>query len=647
MRKLIASLVIGLGLVAAFMVFVSPSMGQQPDPLPNRTRNVSLQGTVADMPSGTLTGTWMMTITDHGGNLWTITVTEETKLLPPGVTPEKEDSVHVLGSQGDGERTLLAKHVVTEKRSRRGARPFEFHGAIEDLPEPTDGIYSGTWVVAGVTFTVDAKTMIHPPTRTPTEGMQANVIAFEQPNGSLWAKNIALHGPDDEDQDEVEIEGVIKKLPSSDDFVGLWIVDGFTVTVTDTTDIEGSPAISLTAKVEGIRQGPNSLLATKIEIEEPEEEKLEFEGVVDSFTDTRPSLWTIYTEDLSPTGVISVWVYSTTHIIDEEGILEVGSKVEVKALTQEDGSLAALRIKVEDEDFGGSKWVRYEGIVSSVDHENEVVIETTDSGLITFELSSETKVVPPWADLAPGAEVEVKALERSDGSLLAFLIRVKRQEPIFVEFEGTVVTTDAIPGEWVIETVSPTERVTVVINSTRIVIPPRATLELSSSVKVRALDKGDSLVAVWVKVEMPDEDELEFEGTIVDNNEGEPGNWVIETLNLTERITIAVTGSTLLEPSALSLTVGSLVEVKAVAMEGGTPRALWIKLEEDDDDEEEPIEAPFLQTAASSAPLASESTDDKEAAVEGNSVGVVDASVRAASNWMLQYRGLRLGGPIE
>jgi hypothetical protein len=366
---------------------------------------------------------------------------------------------------------------------------------------------------------------------------------------------------------------MIKQLPTSTGFVGLWIVDAFSVTVTDTTEIEGSPAISLTAKVEGIPQGPNSLLATKIEIEEQEEEELEFEGVIESFTDTRPSRWTICTEDLSPTGVISVWVYSTTHIIDEEGTLDVGSKVEVKALTQGDGSLAALRIKVEDEDFGGAKWVRYEGIVSSVDPEAGELIIDTDSGPITFELSSETKVVPPWADLATGAEVKVKALERSDGSLLAFLIRVKRQEPVFVEFEGTVVATDAIPGEWVIETVSPTDRVTVVINSTRIVIPPRATLELSSSVEVRALDKGDSLVAVWVKVEMPDEEELE---------------------------------------------------------------------------EEEVVEAGTLQASAeATAPLASESTDDEKAAVEGNSVGVIDTSVRAASRWMLQYRGLRLGGPIE
>ena len=643
MRKLIASLVIGLGLVMTLMVLVTPSVGQQPDPLLNRARQVSLQGTIADLPTGTVTSTWM--ITDRIGNPWALTVTEDTKLLPPGVTPEVEDSVHVLGSQGpDGEPTLLAKHVVIEKRSQRGTRPSEFHGAIEKLPEST--VYSGTWVVAGITFTVDAKTMIHPPMRTPTEGMQANVIAFEQLEGTLWAKNIVLQEPDNV-QDEVKIAGMIKELPNSTDFVGLWIVDGFTVTVTDTTEIEGSPAVSLTAKVEGIPQGPSSLLATKIEIKGPGQEKVEFEGTIKSLTDTRPSQWAIYTEDLSPTGVISVWVYSTTHIIDKKAPLGVGSKVEVKAVRQEDGSLAALRIKVEDGDFGGSKWVEYEGTVLSADIEAGKLI-ITDSEPITFQLYSETKIVPPWADLAAGTEVKVKALERSDGSLLAFLIKVERQEPVFVEFQGAVVMTDSIPGEWVIETVSPTDRVTIEIVTRTMVLPPRATLALSSSVKVRALEKENGYEAVWIKIEMPDHEELEFEGTVVTNG-GKPGDWVIEAFSPTREITVAVAQSTLLIPSATSLTAGSKVEVKAVGLEGGKLRALWIKLEEEHgDDEEERIDAFSIETSVDpTAPLELDSTGDEQPARDADSALLNDVSARATSSWMLRYQGLRLGGPIQ
>ena len=215
--------------------------------------------------------------------------------------------------------------------------------------------------------------------------------------------------------------------------------------------------------------------------------------------------------------------------------------------------------------------------------------------------------------------------------------------------QGTpaIVVTDSIPGDWVIEKVSPTERVTIAIMSETMVLPPRATLGLSSSVKVRALEKEDGLVAVWVKVQVPEQEELEFEGTIADNNEGQPGNWVIEAFSPTREITVTVTQSTLLIPSASSLTVDSRVEVKAVKLEGGTLRALWIKLEEEDD-EEESVEADSVEASIETkVQLESESHGGKEPALDADSAAFGDVNVLASGNWMAAYRGLRLGGPIE
>jgi len=457
MNKLIGSTVAGIALVVALMLFVSPSLGvgpapegrtadppptskvapakievqNRPDPLPRRARHVSLEGTIADLPTPTITGTW--TITDGGGAAWAIPVTEETKIQPPHATPAEGDGVLVLGTQPEeAQNTLLATHIVIQERHENRALPVEFHGVIQELPVPTDtngSNYWGTWVVADVTFTVDAKTMIHPPMRTPTEGMQANVVAFEQPDGSLWAKNIALRGPDEAD-DEVEIEGPIESLPDLP-YIGTWVVEGLSVTVTDTTDLKGAtPAVSLTARVKGQEQSDGSILAREILVKGPDQKVIEFEGIVHVFSDTRPSEWQIKTDAFSDTDLASVWVMTYTHINEEKGPVDEGVLVEVKALEQPDGSFVALLIKVQDGDGDTEPWVELEGTVVLTGDIPGVWSIASDAYTepISMEITTDTIVIPRLASLTIDASVEVKAYELEGGTFRAFWIRVKKPE---------------------------------------------------------------------------------------------------------------------------------------------------------------------------------------------------------------------------
>lgn len=177
--------------------------------------------------------------------------------------------------------------------------------------------------------------------------MVANVVALEQSDGALWAMNIVLQTPG-EAGSEVEIEGTIEDLPDHEDFLGVWLVDSTAVSVTTETELKGAdPAEGLTAEVKGYEED-GSIIATWIKVEGPEHLMVELEGTLVS-TDTLGSEWVIDTDPMTDGGEISVTVTSNTYINTNRGALEIGCSVEIKALEQEDDTLLAIRIRVEDD----------------------------------------------------------------------------------------------------------------------------------------------------------------------------------------------------------------------------------------------------------------------------------------------------------
>jgi len=582
MRKLIGSVMIGLGLVAALMVFVSPSLalrpaaeqvqqGQppdpgRPDPLPRRERRVSLHGTIAVLPTtSALTGTWK--ITDETNAPRSVTVTLETKIVPSGTVPMVGDGVHVVGTQDGGdEAPVLATHIVVEQGTARRARPMEFRGLIDNLPSAsTDELegWVGNWVVSGMTVEVDSETRIHPPGRTPTIGMRVNGIAFLQPDGGYLAKNIALHRMED-GNDVVEIEGKIQDLPPAP-YTGTWVVDKYTVTVTADTEQKGAtPALSLTARVEGQQQSDGSILAREIIVRGPEHEEVEFEGELLVFSTTHPSTWAIKTDAFSGTDTISVTVTEETRLRTEQGPLAEGAWVEVKALWEGE-DLVAVQIKVEDDECC-PRWEVLEGTIDYLDG-GETYLLLARSGytdLVTVTLTENTRRIPPTAVLTQGLSVKIGALRSETDAYLAAWIKVERPDFDEIEFEGTIVQTDTIPnGEWVVQ--GDSERFTFTVDSETHVRPSRADLVLSATVEVKAIEMADGLYARRIEVEMPEPEEFEFEGTIV-VTDSIPGEWVI--LSGTERVTFTLDLDTDVRPGRAALVFGASVEIEAVEEDG-------------------------------------------------------------------------------
>ena len=451
MRRILGSIAAAMVLIVALMVFVDTSAAFKPDvvkpgieeppvferdvqvpvrpirgpepPMPGR--NVSFRGIITGVlpENPAYTGTWDIEV--EAAEVISVEVTEQTMILPPGVTPEVGDSVHVLArDQGsEGEEHLVAVKITVEKARGRWGRPQHFRGEIEVLPADH---MSGTWQVSGISVTVDAETKIHPPGRVPTVGMVANVVAFEQSDESLWAMNITLQTPGGA-ASEVILEGTIEVLPEDDDFLGLWVVAGRSVSFTEDTKLKGAtPAISLTAEVKGNEQDDGSIVATEVKVKDPEHETVEFEGALVTFTDTLPSVWVIDTDPTTATEEVSVTVGISTTIPPVED-LEVGTWVEVKALEQEGGTLLAVRIKMEDKPVAWDK-IEFTGTITGLpDSEPNYFGQWTVTDTVPI-----TVVVTPHTEVEGmpeiGATAHVKGFVQGDGYVHAESIKIPGSE---------------------------------------------------------------------------------------------------------------------------------------------------------------------------------------------------------------------------
>ena len=426
MRRILGSIAAAMVLIVALMVFVDTSAAFKPDvvkpgieeppvferdvqvpvrpirgpepPMPGR--NVSFRGIITGVlpENPAYTGTWDIEV--EAAEVISVEVTEQTMILPPGVTPEVGDSVHVLAREegSDDEKSLVAVKITVEKARGRWGRPQHLRGEIEVLPADH---MSGTWQVSGISVTVDAETKIHPPGRVPTVGMVANVVAFEQ-NDELWAMNIVLQTPG-EAESEVEFEGLIDTLPP-EGLIGTWVIDGISVTVTADTELKGVPAISRTAEVKGTGSKEDGVTAIEIKIQGPEHETVEFEGTLMS-TDTLPSEWVIDTDPTTGTREVSVTVTSSTTINTNKGPLEIGCWVEVKALENPDG-LVAIRIKVED-DPSEKIENTFTGIIEELPSPD--CDPVYGQWILTTGSVSTTVVVTPHTEITGTPEVDLEA----------------------------------------------------------------------------------------------------------------------------------------------------------------------------------------------------------------------------------------------
>ena len=148
-----------------------------------------------------------------------------------------------------------------------------------------------------------------------------------------------------EDQDdstrEMKFRGTILTIDDS-----IWTVSlgnkVWSVNVTD-AEIEGTPAVGLKAKIEGMIGEDDIILASEVEVKEVEEDdstgEMEFEGTILTIDD---NVWTVSIGD-------EVWSVNVTEA-EIEGTPEIGLKAEIEGMIGEDDIILASEVEVEEVD---------------------------------------------------------------------------------------------------------------------------------------------------------------------------------------------------------------------------------------------------------------------------------------------------------
>jgi len=318
--------------------------------------------------------------------------------------------------QEDG--SILATEIeVLEDHDGPGHGWVRFEGEITDLP--AEGLI-GEWTVQTtvfmtVTFTVDWDTKITPHGFTPEVGDWARVTAVRQEDGTLLALKVHLKKHEHHPPRPVEFQGTIEAMDEGDP--PAWIVvDGRDVLIDHLTRIEGDLQVGAHVEIQGFLQNDGSVLATRIEVEEPDDDadEVEFKGRIQRI---EGDMWVV--------GGFTVLITDTTIITGATP--QVGLLAEVKGIRVGPRTVRATEIEVKDPSAGHQR-VKVRGIIETlpgtVDHTGTWTIITEEGGSISIVVTSDTVIDTRHGEVEIGALVHVIAVRQDDGTLIAQRIKV-------------------------------------------------------------------------------------------------------------------------------------------------------------------------------------------------------------------------------
>ncbi len=253
-------------------------------------------------------------------------------------------------------------------------------------------------------------------------------------------------------------------------------------------------------------------------------------------------------ESLAPSDSIT-W---TVHITAETRIrferdgpatiadLEVGQEVKVVGQLQDDGSVLAHKILIEQDDEDEEREIGFRGVIRDVITGTDRVTLTVQMGALSLTVivddNTEIEIPdiedPDPEDLEMGQEVKGKGIVMGVPIVDSRIIHATEIEVLekdddhrpAVRFGGTIVSLpgDGLIGKWTVDVESHGEVTFTVTERTRIV-PPHARPEVGDEVKVVALRQTDgtlvdrTLVALVVHVEKEGDlpRPVNFRGTVV------------------------------------------------------------------------------------------------------------------------------------
>lgn len=508
--------------------------------------------------------------------------TYQAKIDLSSADPEESEWELRVRIEDEGGREFRAR-VEVQILKGEGGEEVEVTGVIQSID-----LVDSTLVVEDITFEVTAGTEIFDDDDRPiafsdlSEGLVVKIRGIRV-GESILATRIKIDI--DLEDDEIKVTGTVAEV--GDDFL---IVAGFIFKVNESTEIldENEEEIPLSkikvgfiVEVRADVLPDETLLATKIEIEDRFEVELVITGVIQSIS---------LDDSVLVVAGFEFIITDSTVILDEDnnsidfGDLQVGAVVEIRADVQADGTLIATRIEVEDR-FEDK--VELTGTIESIGSGSSG--DTLVVAGITFFVDANTEISNNednpigFADLMVGLIVEIRGIVQQDGKFVATRIKIKDRIEDEVEVTGVIEQITETSEE---TTITVLGRTFVLTDNTVILDENDTVINLSmlfvgQTVEIRGdLLSDGTLIALRIKIEDREANEIEVEGPI--DSFGSSGPKTLEVIG----IIFFVTDTTQIldeENNSISfdeLQLGQTVEVRAVGQPNGTRVATRIKVED-------------------------------------------------------------------
>lgn len=469
--------------------------------------------------------------------------------------------------QSDG--TLLARLIKVEEKEEK---EVELTGFIEAID-----VVESKLTVSGVTFFVNDATKILDNKKNPISleelsvGQLVEVHAVQQSDGTLLATKIEV---EDEvpGEDEIEVTGEISE--KGDNHL---VVSSFTFLVDENTLIlddrkrEISFAdlqVGFVVEVKAMVRPDGSFLATRIKIEDRLKDKIEVTGIIQSLS---------LEDSIVVVNDLTFLVDENTLILDNKknpimfSDLQEGLIVEIRAEILTDGTFLAIKIEIEKKD---ENEIEVTGTIETLGMDSLTV-----SG-VTFFVDASTVILDndknaiDFTDLMLGQVVEVKGVRQPDGTFLAIKIEIKDRIEDEVEVKGTIEsltdTTITVSGL----TFHITDNTVVLDNNKNPVA--FSDLMVGQFVQIRGEQlPGGTLVAIRIKIEDRNQNELEVKGAI---DSLRSSSLFVLGINFQVDSNTEILDKKKNPVNFSDLVVGQFVEVRALRQPDGSNLATRIKL---------------------------------------------------------------------
>lgn len=227
--------------------------------------------------------------------------------------------------------------VASEVETENGHSKVEVEGDVSGLGGACPNL---TFMVNGTAVTTNNSTDFEDGS---CSGIQNNtrveVEGLKQPDGSVLASQVEI--------EEVKLEGMVAGLSGVCPNL-TFTVNGSPVTTNSSTKFDEGHCADVQngeeVEVKGLRQPNGSVLARKIEVDDDHDKEVEIEGSVSALSGACPTL--TFT-------VKGKTVVTTSLTKFDDGLcsgVQNGVKVEVKGLTQSNGSVLARKVELDDHD---------------------------------------------------------------------------------------------------------------------------------------------------------------------------------------------------------------------------------------------------------------------------------------------------------